>query len=324
MRLKRTPVPSILLLSVLIFPGLADTKSASPVLWRHPGSVASRDLFYGAGGAERQPSGRFTFVKEDSGGTTPKFIVRDQRGAEWKVKLGDEARPETAASRFVWAMGYFTDEDYIVPVLRVAKMPRLRRGQDKIAPDGTMRNARFERRPADAKKVDTWRWRNDPVVSGTRELNGLRVVMALLNNWDLKNSNTAVYESSGQQMYAVSDLGATFGSSGYSIPSKKSNLDSYMDSKFIVKVTPEYVDFNAPSRPALITVFALPIFVKRVQMRQLAKQIPIEDVRWITRYLAQLSPRQIRSAFRAAGYSPAEVEGFSRVIENRIAQLTEL
>jgi hypothetical protein len=184
--------------------------------------------------------------------------------------------------------------------------------------------ARFERRPADAKRVDSWRWRNDPVVSGTRELNGLRVVMALLNNWDLKNSNTAVYESAGQQVYAVSDLGATFGSSGYAIPSKKSDLDSYMDSKFIVKVTPAYVDFNSPSRPPLLTVFALPVFIKRIQMRQIAKQVPIEDVRWITQYLAQLSPRQIRSAFRASGYSPAEVEGFSRVIENRIAQLTEL
>jgi hypothetical protein len=54
------------------------------------------------------------------------------------------------------------------------------------------------------------------------------------------------------------------------------------------------------------------------------KKIPREDAKWIGQLLSRLSPRQIRSAFEAAGYSPAEVEGFSRVIETRIDQLGEL
>jgi hypothetical protein len=37
--------------------------------------------------------------------------------------------------------------------------------------------------------------------------------------------------------------------------------------------------------------------------------------------LAQLSPEQIRDAFRAGGYSPQEIEAYSRVVEQRIAQL---
>jgi hypothetical protein len=40
--------------------------------------------------------------------------------------------------------------------------------------------------------------------------------------------------------------------------------------------------------------------------------------------LAQLSPEQVRDAFRAAGYTPDEVEGFSKVVEGRIAQLNKL
>jgi hypothetical protein len=37
-----------------------------------------------------------------------------------------------------------------------------------------------------------------------------------------------------------------------------------------------------------------------------------------------LSPQQIRDAFRAAQYTPEEVEGFGLVVEARIQQLREL
>ena len=34
------------------------------------------------------------------------LVVRDAKGVKWSVKLGIEARPEVAASRLVWAVGY--------------------------------------------------------------------------------------------------------------------------------------------------------------------------------------------------------------------------
>jgi hypothetical protein len=40
------------------------------------------------------------------------------------VKLGSEARPETVASGLLWAVGYFANEDYFVPVLHVREMHR--------------------------------------------------------------------------------------------------------------------------------------------------------------------------------------------------------
>src|SRR3974377_1492498 len=79
--------------------------NATPALWREPADIASRDLFYGPGGKEHAPRGTFTFVEEDAAGTNPKFDVVDGDGVKWRVKLGAEARPETAASRFVWGAG---------------------------------------------------------------------------------------------------------------------------------------------------------------------------------------------------------------------------
>src|SRR5215472_6892195 len=90
------------------------------VLWRYPRDIESRNLYYGPGGQAHAPRDAFyTFEKEDLNGTNPKFDVIDQDGVKWKVKLGAEARPETVASRIVWAVGYSADEDYFMPVLRL-------------------------------------------------------------------------------------------------------------------------------------------------------------------------------------------------------------
>ena len=166
--------------------------SGPAVLWRSPENIASRNLLYGSGGKQNEPHPPFTFLKEDLDGTNPKFDVRDRDEVKWKVKLGDEARSETVATRFLWAVGYFTDEDYFLSDIRVEDMPRrLKRGQGLVEPGGLVQNVRLEREPK-GKKIGVWQWRHNPF-SGTRELNGLRIMMALTNNWDLKNQNTAVY-----------------------------------------------------------------------------------------------------------------------------------
>ena len=302
------------------------------VLWRNPSDIASRNLFYGPGGKEHQPHGPFTFVKEDLDGTNPKFEVRDRDGVKWKVKLGEEARPETVASRLVWAVGYFTNEDYFLPTLRAGDMPRhLHRGQKLVAADGAFHNVRLKRYLNDEKKIGSWHWRHDPF-TGTRELNGLRVMMALINNWDLKDVNNTVYEekergeAEPKQIYVVSDLGASFGTTGRSVTraASKGNLKAYSRSRFIRKVTPTYVDFNVPTRPALIHFVELPEFVSRLKLRWIGKRIPRDDARWMGQLLAHLSQTQIREAFRAAGYSTHDVDAFSQVVELRIAELNKL
>jgi hypothetical protein len=301
------------------------------VLWRNPEDIASRNLFYGPGGEKDQPHGPYSFVKEDLDGTNPKFVVKDRDGVKWKVKLGEEARPETVASRLVWAVGYFTNEDYFLPELQAAGMPRLHRGQNRVAPGGIVHDVRLKRYVKGEEKIGNWEWRVDPF-SNTRELNGLRVTMALINNWDLKDENNHVYEEKGhagdgpKQVYVVSDLGASFGSTGFGATraGSKGNLHAYAHSKFISKVTPEYVDFNVPTRPALIHLVYPPEFFRRLELRSIGKHIPRGDARWIGELLARLSPDQLRDAFRAAGYSQQEVEGFSKVVESRISELNRL
>jgi len=52
------------------------TRQGPVVLWRNPGDIRSRNLFYGPGGEADAPRTVFTFVKEDMNGTNPKFTPR--------------------------------------------------------------------------------------------------------------------------------------------------------------------------------------------------------------------------------------------------------
>jgi hypothetical protein len=303
-------------------------RSGSAVLWREPTDIGSRNLFYGPGGEEHQPKGPFTFVEEDLNGSNPKYVVRDQNKVKWTVKLGNEARPETVASRLVWAVGYFTNEDYFLQDIQVAEMPaHLKRGGNQIGPGGSMHAVRLKRHLGDEKKIENWKWSDDSV-GGSRELNGLKVMMALINNWDLKDTNNALYggKDAAEQTYIVSDLGASFGSTGPVFPysHSKGNLSAYVHSGFIGKVAPEYVDFRTPSHPALIYVFGLPAFMRRVRLDDTVHHIPRADARWIGQLLSGLSPDQIRDAFRAAGYAPKQVDAFTSVVQARIQELNRL
>jgi hypothetical protein len=60
-----------------------------------------------------------------------------------------------------------------------------------------------------------------------------------------------------------------------------------------------------------------------MRMPWIGYHIPRADARWIGQLLAQLSKEQIRQAFRSAGYSPQEVEGFANVVEQRINEMNQ-
>jgi hypothetical protein len=302
------------------------SSAAAPALWQDPVDVASRDLMYGAGGAADQPRGPFKFIKEDLSGTNPKLVVSDANGVKWKLKLGVEARPETAASRLVWAAGYFTDEDYFLPDLKIDNVPaNLHRGANLIEPDGLTHSGRLKRYAKDQKDEGDWKWKENPFTA-TREFNGLRVVMALINNWDLKDVNNKIIDRDGQPIYLVSDLGASFGSTGRSVTQaeSKGNAGVYSGSKFIASVTAKGVNFNFPTRPALINVFQLADFVSRENMEWIGKNIPVDDARWIGQILRRLSTQQIEEAFATAGFSPKETGGLTATIQARIAELSTL
>jgi len=302
--------------------------NGTAVLWTDPGDIKSRNLFYGPGGKQDEPRMPLRFLHEDKGGASPKFDVRDQNGKKWRLKLGDEAQPETVASRLLWAVGYVANEDYFFSELKIDNLTPLNRGQNFVQPGGEVKQARLQRHPGGEKKVGTWSWRHNPF-TGTREFNGLRVMMALISNWDLKDENSAIYDDAAgraRKLYEVSDVGASFGMSGKSYTDKlsKNNLGAYRRSKFISKVTPDYVDFNFPTHPPIFYVFNFPLFFGHLRMHWVGKHIPRADAKWIGSLLAQLSPEQIRDAFRAAGYRPQQVEAYADAVQARIAELQSL
>jgi len=298
--------------------------SGKGILWTDPGNISTRDIFHGPGGADHAPHPPFTFDKEDLEGTSPKFSVKDADGVKWKVKLGIEARPETAATRIVWSVGYFATEDYFLPEIQVQGLPsHLHRGQKLVGPNGAIQNVRLKRE--DDKRKGTWEWENSPF-DGTREFNGLRVMMALINNWDLKDVNNAVYDINGQTVYLVSDLGASFGCPGRCFPTThaKGDPNEYSESKFIKKTTAEAVWFEAPGRPGFLRLSDPKEYRMRVHLEWIGENIPRADAKWIGSLLARLSPDQLRDAFRAAGYQSQDIDEFAQVLTSRIAELNAL
>ncbi len=327
----RPAVVVVVLLSCLSFSQSKQAPAAQKsqaVLWQDPGDIKSRDLFYGPGGKKGQPHGEVKFLKEDMDGRNPKFDVEDEDGKKWKAKVGAEAQPEPVASRLLWAVGYFSNENYFVADLKVDNMPsHLRRGQQFVSSPGHVSHARLQRHPPHEKKDDNWNWKKNPFV-GTREFNGLRVMMALISNWDLKDENNAIFtgDSNDQQEYAVTDVGTAFGTPGkrYLDRASKNNLSGYRHAKFISKTTPDYVDFNFPRMPPLVWILDVPFYMQEFHNRWIGKHIPRNDAKWIGSLLAQLTPEQIHDAFRAGGYSQEQVEAFSAVLEKRIQELNRL
>ena len=204
------------------------------MIWRDPGPAESLDLAAGPGGRDGAPVPPFRFVEEHGTGSFPCVSVRDARGHVWRVKWGDEVHTEAFATRLAWAAGYFVEVNYFVPSGRIDGASTLQRAGECIAEDGAFRDARFELdEPGVVKHFDehSWAWNDNPFV-GTRELNGLKIVMMLLSNWDNKDvrdvargSNTAIFEHRMERdvreaRYLIIDWGAALGAWGSNVLSR--------------------------------------------------------------------------------------------------------
>lgn len=308
--------------------------TGTPVIWRDPGDISARDMRYGPGSEAHAPVAPFTFVKEDSVGASPKVEVKDARGATWIVKLGEEAQSEAVATRLIWAMGYFAEEAYYLDRAEVRNLPRLKRAAEFMQ-GSTLIGARFEPRHSHVVRGATWDWLNNPFV-GSRELDGLKVLMVLLANYDTRLLNNRIlYEKnpeSGQMEahYVVTDIGATLGHvGGLGGKRSKNNLEHFSSSKFIIGVENGMVEFDYDTTPkggagAFASIFN-PGYSKRQANKEKAmRRIPVQNARWIGSQLARLSDDQLRDAFRAAGYDKRTMEGFIQALRHRINQLNQL
>jgi hypothetical protein len=302
-----------------------DTAAEPAVIWRDPGNVAALNLIYGSGGQAHAPNlkGTFTFFKEDLQQTSPKFDITDDQGVRWKVKLAEESKAETAATRLLWAAGYFTDEDYYVAAFHVTGMPTLKRGGAFVSADGTVHGARLKRQVAGVTKLGTWDWVDNPF-HDTREFHGLCVMMSLLNNWDVSTINNVIVDTGRERRYLVNDVGASFGNAGDSVIETKSVPKDYARSTFVENRTPGFIDFTLHSRPFMASAVTLPFYQQILRANGAAKHIPRADAQWLGQRLSMLSVEQIRDAFRTAGYTPEEIDLYTQVVRRRIAELLAL
>ena len=305
----------------LTLPVFAQTTTTAAI-WHDRGDTAALDLVRGSGGAANEPGVEFWFIKESAHGSSPKFEVEDEHGVTWKVKLGEEARSETAAARLMWAAGYLVDDAYYRPSIHVHGLTGLVRGREFVSDGDTVAGARLER-DGMAEDTVTWSWYANPFV-GTREFNGLRVMMALVNNWDLKEINNGGADAVGGGQYGVTDLGATFGRTGNNFTRSKGVPKDYAEARFIENVTRTHVDFRMRSRPFFLSIFNLRNYRSRTQMQSVGRDVPIADAQWIGARLGQLSAGQISDCFRSSGFSPADVEVYTTVVQQRIAALNAL
>ena len=272
----------------------------TPVLWRDR-DVSRLDLAAGPGGAAMRPATRrLRFLEEEKGGYSKKYRVRDARGRVWVVKIGKEAQAETAATRLIWAAGYETEATYLVPRVYIPTR-------------GWFDNVRFEARPAGVKRHGDWAWERNPF-SGTRELDGLKVLMVLINNWDLKDENNVILHNagSGELRYAISDLGATFGRAGgpgffWRIRRSRNEPEDFANAKFIDRVEDGYVDFDFTGKN-----------------ERLFEKVRVGHARWIGERLSLLSDGQLATIFRAANYTPQETRLLTRAVRARVEELTRL
>jgi len=274
--------------------------TGKPVMWREPADLESRNVLLGAGGEEMKPDiSKLTFIEKKTGGFSTKYRVRDAKGNEWIAKIGKEAQTDTAANRLVWALGYETEIAYLVP-------------KAKIEGKGEYENVRLEARPADVKRAGNWMWENNPFMNAP-EFRGLKILMVMLNNWDMKDDNNEILTmrgdttGEGELRYIISDLGATFGKTGGFFSRSRNKPSDYVKAEFIKKVDGDVIDFSYSGKN-----------------QKLFEGLTVADARWLSNLLKRLSDDQIKDAFRAANYSAEEVDQLAGEFRERINALAKL
>src|SRR5688572_7622346 len=221
--------------------------TASPAqlveLWVAPD--APRDLFWGVGGQRSAPApdASYEFLARDDSGFSVSYDVTGPDGVEWSAKIGPEAQTEVVVSRILWGIGYHQPPIYYLPKWTLARngdRPRIES------------EARFRPKIERLKRLDEyWRWADNPF-SGTPQLNGLLVVMLMLNGTDLKDDNNSIYElvepwEGAGRWFVVRDIGAALGETGKLFP-RRNWLKGFEQHGFIKRVDGNRIEFHYQGR----------------------------------------------------------------------------
>lgn len=296
------------------------------ILWQDPGNVEELDFIDGAGGPAQRPQPPFQFIEEDMSGTSPKVKVKDASGATWSVKWGEESKPSVFATRLVWACGYTVEIEYLVTRGQILGARALKRAAAVIQGDGYFSDARFQLRSDHPRflKDHNWAWASNPFL-GTPQLNGLKVLVMLLSNWDTKDardltgagpqgkadSNLAIFQDADQSppryLYFISDWGASMGKWGCVSSRTKWDCTGY-----------------AAQTPDLVQGVANGVVrwgYSGKHNEDIVKGIRVTDVQWLMHYLGRVTDNQLRRGLAASGAAPEQMDLYLRAIRQRIGEL---
>jgi hypothetical protein len=260
-----------------------------------------RDLFHGVGGKRLSPdpAATYTVIEIKRGGFSRGYTVTGPGDREWSAKFPPEAGTEVVASRIHWGIGYHQPPIYLL--------------RDWTAVGATSPNpqlpARFrEKDPAlhGLDAGDSWSYYENPFV-GTRQMNALLVLQAMLGNSDLKDAQNVIYSldrefEGARRWYVARDLGQTFGRTGV-IDAPRGDIEVFEETPFIRGVEDGKVRFDYRGRH-----------------KALLENIRPADVRWLCERLDALTDAQWDDAFRAGGIDSRAAERFVRRMKQKIAE----
>ncbi len=268
-------------------------------LWRQPSNVASADVVYGPWGREHAPDrdAMYTFAHAKTHGVSPGMTIRDPKGREWSMKIGDEGQVEVVVSRVLSALGYHQPPVYYLQHINLTDSHGT-----GVRPGGRLR-------PKDKaiKDEGDWSWQQNPFV-GTKPYQGLLVLLAMLDSSDLKNSNNSLYKlkeprEGAKEWYVVRDVGTGLGETGRLDP-KRNDADLFAHQKFVKAVRNGFVEFD----------------YRGYHQELFRDRITVDDVKWACDLASRLTDRQWTEVFRYAGYEDETAARFIGSIKQRIAE----
>lgn len=268
-------------------------------LWIEP--ERNRDLFHGVGGSRLapDPDARYKVIEIKRGGFSRGYTLIGPGEREWSAKFPPEAGTEIIASRLFWGIGYHQPPIYLLSEWTA----------ERATSPNPQLPARFREKEPDLHGLDAgdpWSYYQNPFV-GTRQMNGLLVLQAMLGNSDLKDEQNVIYtlereHEGADRWYVARDLGHTFGRTGV-IDAPRGDIEVFEATPFIRGVDNGRVRLEYRGRH-----------------RELFEEITPADVRWVCEQLNRLTARQWTDAFRAGGIEGPLADRFIRRMKQKIAE----
>ena len=305
--------------------GEAPLRSNHKLIWRKPVAMSPDDVEVGPLGAAGGPMPPFQFIEEHATGSQPCMSVKDRSGRVWRAKWGEEVHTEVFGTRLAWALGYFAEPSYFVAAGEIHGAKDLTRAKACLDENCRFHDARFELDEAGIVKhfdAHGWAWHDNPFV-GTHELNGLKILMMLMSNWDNKDvrdiargSNTAIFEcrtktKTLEARYLIIDWGAALGAWGNNVLQRgRWDPEAFagQNAEFVTGVSDGIVQFGYQGQ----------------RTSDLTANISVADVRWFVRQSRHLTDEHLRAALKASGANREEIDLFTAALRARLNRLSEV